>query len=91
LKFVVDRNPILYDCKVGAVFSIPFGCVSKLLILYNGLQTLHRKLEIEHIMLSIRYKTKLLIIKYQIIESSGRNHLEFPINWRTHQLYSHIK
>ena len=31
-------------------FSIPFGCVTKLLISYNGQQTLHRKLEIEHMM-----------------------------------------
>jgi len=42
-------------------------------------------------MLSIKYSTKLLNIKYQIIASSGRNHLEFAINWRTHQLYSHIQ
>jgi len=72
-------------------FSIPFGCLTKVLILYNGQQTLHRKLEIEHMMFSIKYNATLLIVIYQISASSVKNHLEFPINWRSHQLYSLTK
>ena len=62
------------------VFPIPFGCVTKLLISYNGQHILHRNLKIEHLMSSMKYNTKLFIVRFQIIASSGRDQLGFPIN-----------